>query len=102
MLRFIITPVVALGLCACGAYMGSEEGAAAAERYDLLEQSGGSAAELCDEAQKVMDVYLDEANVEEVSHWRARRDGNCDAQRTIEKVQRSFGDFEQSLDNFVR
>lgn len=72
-----ITKLVAgMALCALTA-CGSARGPGAEDAYNIVEGNHGSIADLCREATKVAQGYLDDRNQDLYQIWSIRRDSNC-------------------------
>lgn len=63
---------VAIALAAC-----QSEGEAAEERYRIVSENYGSAADRCAAAQEVAQAYLRDEDAEEYTKWNLAADSEC-------------------------
>ena len=78
-----------IALAGCNNLTNKSEGASAVEQYDIVKQSGGSAAELCESARKVAAAFLTDGNQSEYQQWNSNADGHCSsAERGAAAVRR--------------
>lgn len=69
--------VATLLLAACS------EGSSAEKQYNVMSRAGGSSADLCAQARKVSQAYLEDGNAEKYKHWREYSSEQCAVARLL-------------------
>ena len=92
-------------LAGCDGIISKSEGASAAEQFDIVRKSGGSAAELCESARKAAAAYLSDSNQVEYQRWNGNAAGHCssaaEGAEAIERLEESLKAADDAAGEFM-